>query len=222
MIRSGPMTFFAPVTRAMAIASGWCLMAIAVLTCIEILARKFFSFSFQGIDELSGYAMAIVSAAGFTYALATRAHMRITLAFPYLPPVVCSALNVVALITLAAMAMFCAVRGFAEVQASLGTHKGDWMDPHIWRRANTPMQTPLWIPQGLWFLGLALFAVAATAASVHAIGLLLRDRALLDRLYGPQSLDEEISMETALALERELGLEREHAEQRARARSAAQ
>jgi len=203
-MHGGPLTFFAPIARAVAIASGWCLMTIAVLTCIEVIGRKFFAFSFQGIDELSGYAMAVVSAAGFTYALGTRAHMRITLAFPYLPAWLCSVLNVVALVTLAAMAVFCAVRGFAEVYASIGVHKGDWTNPMIWRRANTPMQTPIWIPQALWFLGLALFAATATACAVHAIGLLFQNRARLNDLYGPQTLDEEIKVETKLAQEREL------------------
>jgi len=194
---------FNRIGRAAAIASGWMLMAIAVLTCIEVVVRKFYDYSFQGVDELSGYAMAIVSAAGFTWALTERAHMRITLAFAYLPRIVCSALHVVALVTLAAMAVFCAVRGFAEVQASLGSHKGDWMDPANWRHANTPMQTPLWMPQGLWFAGLALFAAAACTAAVHALALLVRDRDRLERLYGPQSLDEEIETETQLARERE-------------------
>lgn len=197
------MTLFSSIGRIVAIASGWMLMAIAVLTCVEVVARKFWDFSFQGIDELSGYAMAIVSAAGFTYALTERAHMRITLAFPYLPRIARSALHVVALLSLAGMAVFCAVRGFAEVQASLGVHKGDWFDPVNWRHANTPMQTPLWIPQALWFAGLALFAAAASAAALHGIALLFRDRDRLERLYGPQSLDEEIETETQLARERE-------------------
>jgi TRAP-type C4-dicarboxylate transport system permease small subunit len=201
-MHSGPFKVLAPVARIVAIMCGWGLMGVSVLTCIEIIGRRFFSFSFQGIDEVSGYAMAVVSAAGFTYALGTRAHMRITLLFPYLPPVARSVLNVVALLTLAAMAVFCAVRGFAEVQASIGVEKGDWWDPAIWRRANTPMQTPLWIPQALWFAGLALFATAATACAVHAIGLLFRDRYQLDRLYGPQTLDEEIKVETELAEQR--------------------
>lgn len=197
------MPLFPPIGRAVAIASGWTLMAIAVLTCIEVVVRKLYDYSFQGVDELSGYAMAIVSAAGFTHALTERAHMRITLAFPYLPKVVCALLHVIALVTLAGMAVFCAVRGFAEVQASLGVHKGDWLDTVNWRHANTPMQTPLWVPQALWFAGLALFAAAASTAAVHAIGLLFRDRARLERLYGPQSLDEEIETETQLARERE-------------------
>lgn len=204
-MHSGPLTVFAPVARAVSIASGWVLMAIAILTCAEVVGRKLFDFSFQGVDEFSGYAMAVVSAAGFTHALAERAHMRITLAFPYLPAVARSILNVLALMTLAGMAVFCAVRGFAEVQASIGVGKGDWTDPAIWRHANTPMQTPLWIPQALWFAGLALFAAAATSCAVHAIGLLFHNRATLDRLYGPQTLDEEIEVETHVAQERETG-----------------
>lgn len=178
-------------------------MAIAVMTCVEVVARKLWDYSFQGVDELSGYAMAIVSAAGFTYALTERAHMRITLAFPYLPKVICSVLHVVALLALAAMAVFCAVRGFAEVQASIGVDKGSWLDTENWRRANTPMRTPLWIPQFLWFAGLALFAATASWAALHALTLLFRDRDRLERLYGPQSLDEEIELETQLARERE-------------------
>jgi TRAP-type C4-dicarboxylate transport system permease small subunit len=201
-VDSGPFRLFAPVARAVAIASGWGLMAISVLTCIDIVGRKLFAFSFQGVDELSGYAMAIVSAAGFTYALGTRAHMRITLLFPYLPPLARSVLNVAALLTLAAMAVFCAVRGFAEVQASIGVGKGDWLDPAMWRRANTPLQMPLWIPQALWFAGLALFATVVTSCAVHAVGLLFCDHQRLDRLYGPHTLDEEIETELSLAEQR--------------------
>jgi TRAP-type C4-dicarboxylate transport system permease small subunit len=203
-MHSGPFRLFAPTARFVAILCGWALMGVSVLTCIEIVGRKFFDFSFQGIDEVSGYAMAVVSAAGFTYALGTRAHMRITLAFPYLPPVARSVLNALAMVTLAAMAVFCAVRGFAEIRASIGFDKGDWLNPAIWRRANTPLQTPLWIPQALWFLGLALFAAATTTCAMHALGLLFRDRDRLDRIYGPQSLDEEIRTEMSLAEQREL------------------
>ena len=37
----------------------------------------------------------------------------------------------------------------------------------------------------------------------HALALLFRDRALLNRIYGPQSLEEEISMEIGHAETRE-------------------
>lgn len=55
--------------------------------------------------------------------------------------------------------------------------------------------TPLWMPQSLWFAGMALFAVGTVRMAVHSLALLMRDRALLNRTYGPQSLEEEISTE---------------------------
>lgn len=179
--------------RLGAIAAGWSLMIISIATCIEVIGRKFFNFSFKGIDEIGGYILAATSAIGFTYALLTRAHMRITLLFPYIPNVARAVLNVLALVTLAGLAIFCAVRGYAEVDASLTSM----------RAANTPLQTPMWIPQFIWWAGLLLFAVATTLQAIHAFGLLWHDRGTLNRLYGPQSLEEEIATEVALAEQRE-------------------
>jgi len=181
------------VARAGAIASGWALMLISLATCVEVIGRKYFSFSFKGIDEIGGYVLAGTSAIGFSYALMTRAHMRITLLFPYIPSSARAFLNVVALVTLAGLAIFCAVRGYAEVDASLTSM----------RHANTPLQTPMWIPQSIWWAGLVLFAVATTLQAIHAFGLLWRDQGTLNRLYGPQTLEEEIATEVALAEQRE-------------------
>ncbi len=41
-------------------------------------------------------------------------------------------------------------------------------------RANTPLETPLWIPQGIWFAGWAWFALSATALSLIGIAYLRR------------------------------------------------
>lgn len=116
-------------TRGSAIAAGWALMVISVATCVEILGRKYFNFSFKGIDEIAGYMLAGVSAFGFAYALGTRSHMRVTLLFPYVPATVQSFLNVLAMVTLAAMAAFCAWRGGFEVLDVLTSGK----------RSNTPL-----------------------------------------------------------------------------------
>ncbi|MCA3297539.1 MAG: TRAP transporter small permease, partial [Roseomonas sp.] len=42
--------FFGPPARFLAILSGWWLIALSFLTVAEILLRKFFSFSLQGVD----------------------------------------------------------------------------------------------------------------------------------------------------------------------------
>ena len=57
--------FFGPPARFLAILSGWWLIALSFLTVAEILLRKFFSISLQGVDEIGGYTTAIVSAFGF-------------------------------------------------------------------------------------------------------------------------------------------------------------
>ena len=43
-------------------------------------------------------------------------------------------------------------------------------------RANTPLETPLWIPQGIWFAGWLWFALTATALSLIALVYLIRGR----------------------------------------------
>jgi TRAP-type C4-dicarboxylate transport system permease small subunit len=137
--------------------------------------------------------LAGVSAFGFAYALSMRSHMRVTLLFPYVPAFVQSLLNVLAMLTLATMAAFCAWRGIFEVLDVLLSGK----------RSNTPLQVPLWIPETVWLVGMSLFAVGAILMAMHSLSLLVRDRGLLNRIYGPQSLEEEIATEVGHAEARE-------------------
>jgi len=188
-----PLKWFGSIARVCAIVAGWSLMAISVAMCVEILGRKYFNFSFRGLDEIGGYMLAGVCAFGFAYTLSTRSHMRVTLLFPYVPASVQSLLNVLAMLTLAAMAAFCAWRGVFEVLDVLISGK----------HSNSPLQAPLWVPQSIWLAGMALFAVGAVFMALHSVSLLFRDRALLNRIYGPQSLEEEISMEIGHAEARE-------------------
>ncbi|MCC8432788.1 TRAP transporter small permease [Reyranella aquatilis] len=182
-----PVAAVTPLARSAAIICGWILMAISFLTVFEIVARRWFGFSLRGVDEISGYVLAITSAGGFCWAFVTRSHMRITLLFPYVPPLARTLLNLLAMLTLASMALFCAWRGWSELAANFESGKP----------ANTPLQTPLWIPQAFWFAGLALFALTTGIAAAHAVGLLFRDRGLLDQLYGPASLEEEVRTEVS-------------------------
>ena len=188
-----PLKWFGSIARVCAIVAGWALMAISVAMCVEILGRKYFNFSFRGLDEIGGYMLAGVCAFGFAYTLSTRSHMRVTLLFPYVSAFVQSLLNVLAMLTLAAMAVFCAWRGGFEVLDVLISGK----------HSNSPLQAPLWVPQSIWLAGMVLFAVGSILMAWHALSLLFRDRALLNRTYGPQSLEEEISMEIGHAEVRE-------------------
>ena len=71
------------------------------------------------------------------------------------------------------------------------------------KRSNTPLSVPLWMPQSIWFAGMLLFAAGAVVMALHSVFLLWRDRGLLNRAYGPQSLEEEIATEIGHVEERE-------------------
>ena len=185
--------FFAPPARFLAILSGWWLIALSFVTVAEILLRKFFSISLQGIDEIGGYTTAIVSAFGFASALTIKAHTRVDFLLGRMPGLLRAVLNALAYALLAGMASYGAWRGWAVLEESL----------EFQAHANSPLQTPLWLPQGAWLVGLVLFAAASGAMAAHAFWLLLSDRARLNLFYGPLTLDEEIEAEMGTILERE-------------------
>ena len=141
--------------------------------------------------------LAGVSAFGFAYALSRHSHMRVTLLFPYIPAWLQSFLNALAMLTLAGMAAFCAWRGIYEVLDVLSSGT----------RSNTPLSVPLWLPQTIWLAGMVVFAAGAILMALDALSLFFRDRTVLNRIYGPQSLEEEIATEIGHAEARE-GLER--------------
>jgi TRAP-type C4-dicarboxylate transport system permease small subunit len=181
-----------PFTRALqgaielaTLACGWWLIALSVATCVEMVSRKLFNYSLQGIDEIGGYTLAVTSAIGFSYALLLKAHTRVDFLLSKLPVAVRAFLNLAAMVTLAAMALFAVYRGYIVPSESI----------EFQSVSTSPLQTPLWIPHALWFAGWVLFAVCATILAGHAALLFVRDRAELNRQYGPLTLEEEIEAE---------------------------
>ncbi len=179
--------FLMPLARAAAIFSGWCLLVVVALTCVEIVGRKFFNFSLHGVDEIGGYALAVVCAFGFSYTLLRASHTRIDLAQSHLPARVRAALNAITMAALAAVSLFAAWRGFAELRVSI----------ELMSVSNSPLQTPMWLPQGLWFAGLAMFAIVAIALAVHAVLLLLTGRGEVNRFYSPAGSADELEQISA-------------------------
>lgn len=176
--------------RAMQIAMGWGLIALCLATTYEILARKFFGLSLQGINEIGAYMLAISSTWGFSIALLQRAHSRVDFLFPRFPPALQALLNLLSALALAGIAAFAAWQGWGVLADTLR-----WQ-----ATANTPLQTPMWIPQSLWLVGLVIFSGVSAALAVHALLLFVRDRRALNRFYGPPSLKEQIEFETQLTL----------------------
>lgn len=181
-----PFRILARTADLFTLASGWWLLLIALGTCVEMVSRKLFNFSLQGVDEIGGYTLAVTSALGFSFTLLARGHTRVDFLLGRLPTGPRAALNALAMVTLAAVAVFASYRAFNVLAESIE------FDSH----STSPLQTPMWIPQSLWFFGYLLFSLTATAMAVHACLLLLKDRERLNRVYGPPTLEEEIESET--------------------------
>lgn len=180
------------VVRAICIACGWWLIGISVLTCVEMLGRKVFGFSLQGVDEVGSYTFAVVTAFGFSYALITRGHTRVDFLVSRFAPKQRALINWFAMVTLAAMAAFFAYRAYFVLEQSIDLKS----------TAPTPLATPLWIPQSVWFVAYAIFALTALTAALHACLLAARGGwEELNASYGPQTLEEEIESEAAIRVE---------------------
>jgi TRAP-type C4-dicarboxylate transport system permease small subunit len=149
------------VSRGGAIVGGALLLVAALTICVDIFLRYCFSLTVGGADDLSGYALAISSAWGFSAALLTRSHIRIDTVYIRVK----SRAGRVALdfLNLAAFALFSGLLTWH----GWGVLRQSWVsDSH----SQSAIEMPLAIPQALWFAGL-LFLLAVT--------LLLAARALL-------------------------------------------
>lgn len=165
---------------------GLMMIAFSILVTIDTLARKLLNFSFQGTDELGGYALAVGSTLAFTVALVERAHIRIDLVHEKLPPVVQGVLNWLSSLLLAAFGVMLAVvcyRVLVDTVAYRST-------------AATPWATPLIYPQAAWYAALVVFALAGVWLALRATLLLARGRIeQLNEDYHPKGAIEELREE---------------------------
>lgn len=141
------------ISRIGAIIGGALLLVASVLICIDITLRYTVSITLGGADELSGYALAISSAWGFSSALLSRSHIRIDTVYVRIKSISLRALlDLISLATL--LGFFGMVTWYAW-----GVVKQSWDSSS---RSLSAIEMPLVIPQGLWFAGL-LFFVALSA-----------------------------------------------------------
>lgn len=152
------------IMRMLALGAGYVLLVQAVVTAVEIVVRKLFNHSFQGVDELGGYALAIAGSIGFGYAVVTCAHTRIDLVLSKLPLVLRAVLHMLAGVVLSAVAFGMFWYGLRSLRQSLD----------YGAISTTPLQTPLWIPQSIWVVGLALFVVVSLIGVLRGARLFAR------------------------------------------------
>jgi TRAP-type C4-dicarboxylate transport system permease small subunit len=154
----------------------------------ETILRKFFSHSIGGIDELGGYAVAVVAPLAFIVAAYEQAHIRINVLHGKLPLRTRAVLNMVASVSLCLLALFLLYFTVKTVQDTLAYSS----------IAQTPWATPLIYPQAVWLVAMVAFAMGALVIAVRTVILAARgDWGMLDRKYGPGSPQDELEAELA-------------------------
>jgi TRAP-type C4-dicarboxylate transport system permease small subunit len=174
-----------------AVWAGGALLFLAAFTVsIDVLARKLFSVSLGGADELSGYAFAIGTAWAFAFALLRRANVRVDALYQLLPLRLCALLDLLALLALGVFVAYLARYGFEVLSTS-------WS---LSARSNSALKVPLWIPQALWFGGLLLFATTLLLLLARSLAHLAGGNWIaVHELLGARSVKEEADDEAAYA-----------------------
>lgn len=186
------------IARVGSIAGGALLLVASILICIDITLRYTLSITLGGADELSGYALAIGSAWGFSSALLSRSHIRIDTVYVRVRPRVRAVLD---LLSLAVLVFFFGLVSWY----AWGVVKQSWdSNSH----SLSEIEAPLVIPQALWFAGLVFFVALALFLLVRGlIAFFSGDLSGLFALIGSKSAvdeakEEVVNVEAAFEQER--------------------
>ena len=164
-------------------------LASVLLICFDVIVRKFFGFTTGGADELSGYAFAISTSWSLAFVVLHRGNVRVDALYQLFPVRVSAVLDWLSLVALGVFMVFLTYYASFVVDTS-------WVQNSA---ANTPLATPLWIPQGLWFLGLVWMCLVLALMLVRAsVALVTGDITVLKDLCGVRSVEEEAQEEAEI------------------------
>ena len=163
-------------------------LASVFLIGFDVIARKFFGFTTGGADELSGYAFAISTSWALAFVVLQRGNVRVDVLYQHLPVRVAALLDWISLVALAVFMVILTWHASFVAETS-------WVQNSA---ANTPLGTPLWVPQGLWLIGLAWMCLVLTLMLIRAsVALVTGDLATIKALCGVRSSEEEALDEAA-------------------------
>lgn len=172
------------VSRLLAWAAGACILfGCGLLISLDVVTRAIFRRGVVESFEISGYAFAAAIGLGMAFAVASKSHIRVDIALGALPKawrVPCDLLASAALALVAlTLAWFC----WGTLAQSIDMNA----------KSVSMLQTPMAVPQSVWFVGLFWFAAMAVIVPLQALARLLAgDRAGFDALVGSLRVDEEI------------------------------
>lgn len=171
------------------VACGLLLTGMSLFIALEVILRKFFSVSTKGADELSAYTFAVISAWSLAYTLLKKGHIRIDFLYARLPAPVQRFFDITAMLALGTFVSPMTYYTFKTLKTSVERLS----------RANTPLQTPLWIPQALWFAGILFFFTVVCVMTFMLLKMAVdRNFDGIAELGGCPLLDEEIEEESGI------------------------
>jgi len=183
------------VSRIGAIAGGALLLGAALIIGIDVVLRYSFNLTIGGADELSGYALAIASAWGFSHALLHRSHIRVDSFHEQLPSRIRAILDLLAMAGLLGFMALVTWWGWGVLTQSIASNA----------RSISALSTPLAVPQALWVAGLMFLLVIAGVLLIAGGAAYVRgDLARVARLIGPKAAQEEVDEEVLAINEAEL------------------
>lgn len=174
------------ISKISMVIGGILIISMAGFIGVEVIIRKYFSLSLSGVEELSGYTLAIISAWSFSYTFIKKGHIRIDLVYQKLSRPLRIFLDLLAILMMIIFVYLMTYFSYKTLSMSIIRFS----------RANTALQTPLWIPQILWFLGNAFFLITATVILLKYIRYFLKkDFLAATTLFGCTTIDEELKEE---------------------------
>ncbi len=165
------------------LAGGIILFGCALPISIDVLSRLLLNRTLVESFEISGYALAACIGLGLGYTVTTKANVRIDFLTAKLPWRLRMAADLLAALALALLALALAWFAWGVLQQS-------WSQD---ARSLSTLRVPLYLPQGLWWIGLFWFACVALLSPLIAILRLLRGESReAEGLLSSAALTEEI------------------------------
>lgn len=171
------------VARAAVVTGGTLMLLSAFMIAADVVLRRLFGVSTWGASELSYYALAISTSWALAFSMLDKAHVRIAVLTERLGLSLRAGCDLVALL---AMGFF----AFMASQAAFGVLARSWK-----RGATsiTSLETPLWLPQGLWLLGFLFFTLVVTLLLLRVLASILIERSpeTAERWAGAPTIESE-------------------------------
>lgn len=179
----------AKVSQWLAWLGGAMLLACAILVSLDVVTRAAFKVTYFESFELSTYAFAIATAMGMSYALVSRAHIRIEVLYMLLPP---KRRGWVDLFAYSVLAVSAVVLLYWSALLVLGNYQSG-------ARSNSSLSLPLVIPQTIWLVGWAWFALLAVLYAVKGLVFCVKGQGeRAHQALGVASLEDEIQASGSL------------------------